>query len=396
MTWRIDPIIVVAAALAAIVTFGVGLWLWWWLPKWQVNHLRLTIYDPKAWADVEDNFRKTIGQLLVGAMVLVGAGAGAAVAYRQLLGQQQASRDLLVSNQVSKGFEQLGSDHRLVRLGGIYALEGVMNTSDQYHRPVLEALSAFVRDGTKDDKSAGPPASDIQAALTVIARRSGILTAVPDLSNSHSPKADLSNANLSDANLAGANLSDANLAGAHLNVANLTDANLTGADLEDASLKSATLRVANLTGVRLRGEWEADPQADLSSADLGGANLTRADLTGVDLTGANLRDANLTNADLTAANLSAATVLAADLSGTNLTRANMAGANLARADLSGANLSGTDLTGASISQPQLDRACGTDVTLDPGLTIKSCPNEPHRLLQPCWLDHVATRIPSAK
>ena len=56
----------------------------------------------------------------------------------------------MISNQVSKGFEQLGNkDAVVVRLGGIYALEGVMNNSDQYHQAVLEALSAFVRDGTK-------------------------------------------------------------------------------------------------------------------------------------------------------------------------------------------------------------------------------------------------------
>jgi hypothetical protein len=50
-------------------------------------------------------------------------------------------------------------------------LEGVVNTSKQYHKPVLEALRAFVRDGTKEDKGQGPPATDIQAALTVIGRR---------------------------------------------------------------------------------------------------------------------------------------------------------------------------------------------------------------------------------
>ena len=55
----------------------------------------------------------------------------------------------LISNQVSKGFEQLGSKEVVIRLGGIYALEGVMNNSDQYHQPVLEALTAFVREGAK-------------------------------------------------------------------------------------------------------------------------------------------------------------------------------------------------------------------------------------------------------
>jgi hypothetical protein len=67
-------------------------------------------------------------------MVLVGAGAGAAVAYRQLLSQQQASRDLLVSNQVGKGFELLGNKNsQIQRIGGVYALEGVMNTSSELY-----------------------------------------------------------------------------------------------------------------------------------------------------------------------------------------------------------------------------------------------------------------------
>jgi hypothetical protein len=71
------------------------------------------------------------------------------------------------------------------RLGGIYALEGVMNTSKDYRQPVLEALCAFVRDATKakeDDEH-----SDVQAALTVIGRRV-IGEAVPDLTNAHIPK----------------------------------------------------------------------------------------------------------------------------------------------------------------------------------------------------------------
>ena len=37
------------------------------------------------------------------------------------------------------------SPRRRGRLGGLYALEGVMNTSSDYHQPVLEALCAFVR-----------------------------------------------------------------------------------------------------------------------------------------------------------------------------------------------------------------------------------------------------------
>jgi hypothetical protein len=46
------------------------------------------------------------------------------LAYLQFTQQQQASLELLISNQVAKGFEQLGSHGIVVRLGGIYALEG--------------------------------------------------------------------------------------------------------------------------------------------------------------------------------------------------------------------------------------------------------------------------------
>jgi hypothetical protein len=157
MDWLI-VITLAAVALTAAVLFGAW-WLWWRLPKREVYRLRLTIRDPKARADVEDNIRKTIGQLLGGAAVLIGAG----FAYAQFTQQQRASHELLISNQVAKGFEQLGSEKAVVRLGGIYALEGVMNTSEQYHQPVLEALSAFVRDGTRTARDDGPPATDIQA-----------------------------------------------------------------------------------------------------------------------------------------------------------------------------------------------------------------------------------------
>jgi len=141
------------AGAAAVVALGAW-WLWWRLPKWQVDRLRLTIRDPKARADVEDNFRKTGWPALGGAAVLIGA----AFAYlqftqqqreshQQFTQQQQASRDLLISNQVAKGFELLGNKDKdiMQRLGGIYALEGVMNNSEDYHQPVLDALSAFVR-----------------------------------------------------------------------------------------------------------------------------------------------------------------------------------------------------------------------------------------------------------
>jgi hypothetical protein len=70
---------------------------------------------------------------------------GAGFAYLQFTQQQQASHELLISNQVSKGFEQLGSGKLVVRLGSIYTLDGVMNTSAQYHGSVLARGAVRIR-----------------------------------------------------------------------------------------------------------------------------------------------------------------------------------------------------------------------------------------------------------
>jgi len=59
----------IAGAVALLV---VGICAWWWVPKWQMRSV--TAPDPKARADIEDNFRKTIGQALGGLFVLLGAG----------------------------------------------------------------------------------------------------------------------------------------------------------------------------------------------------------------------------------------------------------------------------------------------------------------------------------
>jgi hypothetical protein len=75
-----------------------------------MHGLDIQIHDPKARADAEDNFRKTVGQALGGAAVLIGAGASylqflqqQQTAAKQIDAQQQESQALLISNQVSKG-----------------------------------------------------------------------------------------------------------------------------------------------------------------------------------------------------------------------------------------------------------------------------------------------------
>jgi uncharacterized protein YjbI with pentapeptide repeats len=367
----LSPLVVVwwprlLAGAGAVVALGAW-WLWWRLPKRQMRSI--TAADPKARADIEDNFRKTIGQLLGGAAVLIGAG----FAYLQFTQQQRSSHDVLISNQVAKGFDLLGNKDQepMQRLGGIYALEGVMNNSEDYHEPVLEALSAFVRAGTKTETGESPPTDDIQAALTVIRRRKSGFTEQPlDLDEAHIPEASLMDANLSAARLNGADLIGANLRDADLSFAFLRGASLSRAYLSGANLTRAILLDANLTHANLT-------HANLTHANLSIAYLYRANLTGAELGGAHLNGAELTGANLTEASLNGADLGAFTPTGAWLTAAGApVPAIPTGANLTGTNLSGADLTGAIISQTQLDQACGTDAKLDPGLTIKPCLTSP--------------------
>jgi uncharacterized protein YjbI with pentapeptide repeats len=365
----------ITLGLAVIAALLLGIWwVWWRLPKREVARLALKIRDPKARADVEDNFRKTVGQALGGAAVLFGAVIAAVVTYLQFSKQQQSSHDLLISNQVSKGFEQLGSEKIVVRLGGTYALEGVMNGSDQYHQPVLEALSAFVREGAKlpatlatpGPATQGPPPTDIQAALTVIGRRSvglgivnldnmSIVGANPigaNLNGADLIKADLTGANVTSADLTGANRIGATLDHATLTSANLIGAVLTGANLAGAVLTGANLAGAKLVHARLAGAFLAG--AVLTGANMESADLPEAHLAGANLIGANLAYANLSRADLAHAELAHVSLVRANLDHADLPDANLTGASLGHTVLNGANLTGANLNAAMLNGASLD------------------------------------------
>jgi uncharacterized protein YjbI with pentapeptide repeats len=205
--------------------------------------------------------------------------------------------------------ENLGDDAMDVRLGGVYALQRIMEDSRRDHPTVANVLATFVRThAAKSRKKGEDVPADVHAALAVIAYRESARDDYfkldlrrTQLSGSelmprgpNGDRADLSKATLAQANLSGAGLWGANMRHTNLSIANLRNADLFDADLRDALLYNADLREADLSGADLRG------------ANLMGADLTGADLEGADLTGADLREADLTDADLHGTNLTGA------------------------------------------------------------------------------------------
>lgn len=185
---------------------------------------------------------------------------------------QSATQHLIIA------IKHLHNRHIETSLATIYDLEQIAQNHPQFHWEIIENLTVFVRNHAPHMPQAGNKphpsptiCTDIQAALTVIARRD--VTKDPeneqiDLSHTDMTGANLCGANLEKTNLYQANLCSADLRGANLHGAILSAANLKGANLFGANLKEAILSAANLE------------DANLSSADLRGANLYLAKLQG--------------------------------------------------------------------------------------------------------------------
>jgi uncharacterized protein YjbI with pentapeptide repeats len=156
---------------------------------------------------------------------------------------------------------KLGGKNIETSLDIIYNLEQIAKNDPQQYWEIMEMLTIFVRYNapyTPQDKSKSnfktKIRTDIQAALTVIARRDvkkDQENQILDLSNTDMRGVNLDGANLAgvnlyQVNLAKANLKNANLSGTILSAANLSEANLSGANLAGAILNAANLSRANL------------------------------------------------------------------------------------------------------------------------------------------------------
>lgn len=186
--------------------------------------------------------------------------------------QVEADRERRITDSFTRAVDQLGSGNLASRLGAIYSLERIARESQRDHWPIMETLTAFIRDRVPwtdqkeeqerdPDIEVEPPPTDVQAALTVIGRRNvnheegpqRLLLAETDLR-----KADLDRADLAYAILTGVNLRGSSLRGAHLSNAELEDTRLEGACLDCTRLDGANLRGARLAQVQLDSAFGDD------------------------------------------------------------------------------------------------------------------------------------------
>ncbi|HZD71215.1 MAG TPA: pentapeptide repeat-containing protein [Actinomycetes bacterium] len=214
---------------------------------------------------LQNDIRASLLQAVGGAAVIVGI----FFTWQQLqtdrdqLRQQLAvTRQGQVAERFTRAVDQLGSGRLEVQLGGIFGLEQIARQAADdpqasYRLQVYEVLTAYIRKhaawSPTDDTPIGAldelqvRAPDVQAALTVLARR---------VISSNDPPLDLRGVDLRRASAPDAHLERAMLDGTHLEWATLDGAHLEGAYFgvtapppvvaESASLEGASLRGAHL------------------------------------------------------------------------------------------------------------------------------------------------------
>ena len=242
LRWHWSSFGLVVLVLIGLVAFGSILW-WWVVPTWGVSPTTTQI-----------ELVKTIGQIVLGALVLVTLW----VAWRRANAAErtvEVAQEGQITERFTKAVEQLGnSENMAIRLGGIYALGRIAKDSGKDHWQVMEVLTAYLRENNwwnlkpeRQRKATGNQvylitrdliSTDIQAILNVLKRRNFEYEASEQ-------RLDLTQTNLQGANIGGTNLSRAILIDADLRNANLISADLRGADLTGADLQGADFRCAD-------------------------------------------------------------------------------------------------------------------------------------------------------
>ena len=157
---------IAAVVLAAAIVWALFVPLADWLARHDVGSAK-----PALLQTARDAAR---GRLLTLAAGLFAAGALVFTALNFTLSRRtfELTEQGQVTDRYTKAIEQLGSDKLDVRIGGIYALERVARDSAKDHPTVMEVLTAFIREHSREP---WPPSDAGQPGTRTIdtARRSG-------------------------------------------------------------------------------------------------------------------------------------------------------------------------------------------------------------------------------
>lgn len=167
--------------------------------------------------------RRLVVEAVAAALLLVGSWVA--------ISEYQTTKAREDSERFAQAIEMLGEDEQTVRIGAVYALEGVARSDGHYYPVMDDMLTAMIRAKYPYDSAAGtttPPAASsdpvVQAAVRVLGRAPERPGRRLDLR-----RADLRNVDFLGGDFREANFTDSNLSGVNARDADFRQADFTGA-----------------------------------------------------------------------------------------------------------------------------------------------------------------------
>jgi hypothetical protein len=290
-------LMMLGGATIALAALGAVLLVWrgpWWLDGEFLSDRELRTGS----SALVTGFRTSVVQLL--------AVFGAGIALLFTAFNYRLTQRGQVTERFTKALERLGSPEMYVRIGGLLALEQIVQDAPGQADHATQVLQAFVRDRASRGSARRPKVS--RSARIAAARRAARNGEGPPSAASASkrPDADVQQAvttlvgppayghpddDIWDWGGGGdhveartIDLSDLDLAGVNFHRADLCGVRFDGADLSQASMTRSYLQGASMEGANLTG-------ALMYRANLNRARLKNADLTDAYIDGADLRNA---------------------------------------------------------------------------------------------------------
>ena len=263
----------VTQRLTVVVSITTGWDGFWWVSGMAVVLLVGLLLSWCFWDELhgkEDSPSTTVRNL---ALVIGGVTAVPLAIWRSLVATQQANtaQHGLLNERYQKAAEMLGNENLSVRLGGVYALQALLEEHpEQYYVSCMRLLCAFVRN-PPTDKHLTPLSdremtrwgggirlrADVQAVMDMMRSRDDRLIDLEKKKGFYVDfrGADLKGSNLRTVNFTGVDLRNADLSGAYAVGSNMSRAGLSGVRLYKTVLAGADLSGSHLDGADVSRTW---------------------------------------------------------------------------------------------------------------------------------------------
>ncbi|MEO1582129.1 MAG: hypothetical protein AAFR91_09775 [Pseudomonadota bacterium] len=281
------------AAPFVIIIFIIFYYAVMIFPEIQILEINDPTISNKDLASLENEYRKTILQIIAGTAVAIGL----YLTYKRI----KVTEDGQVTERFTKAIEHLGSKQPSICIGGIYALERIAKDSPKDHWMVMEILSSYIREnssletnnpntsqGDFFDPLSNPSSysknkieASIQSALSVILRRN-------TKNDQRGSQIDLRNCFLSGCTISNASMDNLIIEGSHMT--NSVIENTTFENISLTNVKFNNSNINNVNFIKIRCENFEMQNSVINKMNIDQCNFYASDFTSLETQSFNVKN----------------------------------------------------------------------------------------------------------